>query len=864
MASISCVAGICHSVTNCAAVEPRATVGSTEANLRGKIAHVSGRHWFSSTSCVASARADVDYHVAVHAIRSSFPPSVSCSRYRHPSRLIGACFPPIGGRRVAGKVCVVADELRAGTAAADVLDLRSHHRLTQSSSSSSSSSSLSPSSSSSPSPSLSTSSLLLSSSLSCASSPPAAARLPAVGIGRGLSVQGALALPIRGGGGGGGGGGGIWEGVVIRSQPSLLTSRSRLGVSCSFKTVAMAIATDAPAPAEKEEEEEEVHAARENAETRRAKLSPGDALGPEYTQGSNFYNNDDRRAGVLLHPTSLPGPHGAGDFGPGAFAFLDWLKSTGCSIWQILPLVPPGRKSGEDGSPYAGQDANCGNTLLISLEKLVEYGLLEESELPPPVPVKRIDFEALAALKDPLIEKAATRLLLSDGALKDEYETFRASPNVSGWLEDAALFAAIDDVLNMQFWWDWPAELRDGEPAALDEIRTTKKEFIDRFCVQQFLFQKQWDEVHRYANEAGISVMGDMPIYVGGHSADVWAHRYLFTLDPETGAPVFVSGVPPDAFSATGQRWGSPLYDWAAMAEDNYSWWIQRMRRAFELYDEYRIDHFRAFAGYWKIPAEEETAMGGTWRMGPGIDFFNVVRSTLGDFKIVAEDLGVITKDVVDLRKAINAPGMSVLQFAFGGGPKNPHLPHNHETNQAVYPGTHDNDTVLGWYKRVEDWEREKASRYLHFDEKEDDVSWAFIRATLESVAQIAIIPMQDVMRLDNSARMNMPGVKTGNWGWRMGEVDVLQRTLCDEAKMFKDLVNMYNRLPLNHPAAKEEDKGKEEEEAGTADGSEKEKIDDSSAAAAAAAAEDDEGQRPILHADVLSGASEKSATSSG
>eukprot|EP00249_Psilotum_nudum_P014546 c24878_g2_i4 orf=79-1494(+) len=438
-----------------------------------------------------------------------------------------------------------------------------------------------------------------------------------------------------------------------------------------------------------------------------ALLGAGDDLPPNYTHDDPFRNAIYRRAGVLLHPTSLPGKYGIGELGAEAIKFLDWLHKTGCSIWQVLPLVPPGRKSGEDGSPYAGQDANCGNTLLISLDELVKDHLLEEADLPDAIPVNNIDYVSVAELKDPLIVKAAKALVNSEGFLRNELEEFRKRPQISGWVEDAALFAAIDNDTDARVWWEWPEPLRDRHPDALEKAREHHREFIDAFVAQQFLFQKQWQALHKYANDKGIKIIGDMPIYVGGHSADVWANRNKFELNIETGISSLVSGVPPDAFSATGQLWGSPLYNWKAMAKDGYSWWIKRMQRAFELFDEFRIDHFRGFAGYWAVPAGSETAMLGTWKMGPREEFFDAVKRAVGKIDIIAEDLGVITGDVVALRKNIGAPGMSVLQFAFGSDSKNPYLLHNHEVDQVVYPGTHDNATTLGWWQRIPLQEKE-------------------------------------------------------------------------------------------------------------------------------------------------------------
>eukprot|EP00270_Netrium_digitus_P017985 TRINITY_DN675_c0_g1_i2.p1 TRINITY_DN675_c0_g1~~TRINITY_DN675_c0_g1_i2.p1 ORF type:complete len:661 (-),score=177.79 TRINITY_DN675_c0_g1_i2:148-2130(-) len=535
-------------------------------------------------------------------------------------------------------------------------------------------------------------------------------------------------------------------------------------------------------------------------------IKPGDTLPmEEYISNDPYSKLPQRRFGILLHPTSLPGPYGIGELGEEAFKFLDWLSSTGATAWQVLPLVPPGRKSGEDGSPYSGQDANCGNTLLISLDELVKDGLLSEADLPEPVPVGRVNYDEVAARKDPLIAKAARNLVESSSPLKEEMEKFLNEPVIKAWLPEAALFSAIDTHVcgDMEFWWLWPEDLRNRHPAALEKVKQEHKDYIEVFIAQQFLFQRQWQALHSYATEHNICIIGDMPIYVGGHSADVWANRCQFMLDAESGVPAFVSGVPPDLFSATGQRWGSPLYNWQAMASDGYTWWASRMRRAFDLYDEFRIDHFRGLAAYWSIDASgptdrwEETAMNGEWQLGPRVEFFDAMKAAVGKIDIIAEDLGVITTDVVELRQAIGAPGMAVLQFAFGGNSTNPHLPHNHEQNQVVYPGTHDNETVVGWWEKLSDEEKEKVLKYV--PATGDGIHWDFIRVALQSVARMAVVAMQDILGLDNSSRMNTPAVKSGNWGWRVGESTVFESYDAEAAKL-RGFLSDFNRLPPPPP----------------------------------------------------------------
>ncbi|XP_078429627.1 disproportionating enzyme [Wolffia australiana] len=521
-------------------------------------------------------------------------------------------------------------------------------------------------------------------------------------------------------------------------------------------------------------------------------------VGESFSEGyDSWYPKKDpaeaRRAGVLLHPTSLQGPHGIGDLGDEAIRFLDWLHSAGFTVWQVLPLVPPGRKSNEDGSPYAGQDANCGNTLLISLEELVKDGLLSKDELPEPMDPEYVSFAKVAEVKDPLIAKAAERLLSSEGKLKAQFEEFRRDREISGWLEDAALFAAIDNSLNEFSWTDWPEPLKNRHLAALEGVYQTHKDFIDIFVAQQFLFQKQWQRIRDHAKEKGIKIMGDMPIYVGHHSADVWANKKSFLLN-RGGFPILVSGVPPDAFSETGQLWGSPLYDWKAMERDGFSWWVKRIKRALNLYDEFRIDHFRGFAGFWAIPSEAKVAIDGAWRAGPGVALFDAIYAQVGQLSLIAEDLGVITEDVVQLRRAIGAPGMAVLQFAFGGGPGNPHLPHNHEPNQVVYTGTHDNDTALGWWESLSNQgEKALVRKYLKAGD-DDDIPFALIEAAFGSVARIAIVPFQDILRLGTAARMNIPATQLGNWRWRIPPAARF-KSMEAEARQLRELLSLYNRL---------------------------------------------------------------------
>mmetsp|Transcript_13974 Transcript_13974/g.29857 ORF Transcript_13974/g.29857 Transcript_13974/m.29857 type:complete len:605 (-) Transcript_13974:267-2081(-) len=510
-----------------------------------------------------------------------------------------------------------------------------------------------------------------------------------------------------------------------------------------------------------------------------------------------------RRAGIVLHPTSLPGNYGCGEIGPEAFKFIDWLDEARMQIWQVLPLVPPGRPiPGREAywSPYSGEDANAGNTLLISLESLVEMGLLEASDLPEPCNTNpdTTDWQYVTAVKEPLLYKAAEKLLEGGCPLKAEYQAWVADEHVAAWLEPAALFATLcaRADLHGKNWWEWPADLRDMEPAAVAEARKQSKVEIEKYEALQFLFNKQWSAVKAYANEKGIQLLGDMPIYVGGQSADVWANRDLFTLKSD-GSATAVAGVPPDAFSDDGQLWGNPLYDWQAHEAENFAWWTRRMRRSLDLYDETRIDHFRGLAGYWAVPGTSTSAKVGSWKVGPGVKLFEALEKNLGgEVPIIAEDLGVITPDVNALREEIGAPGMLVLQFAWEGGATNVHLPHNHYVQSIVYPGTHDNDTTVGWYEAANNDAKKHFRQYTGMTD-ESEVSWFMMRLGMQSVSQTCIICMQDVLSLDGSARFNSPGVADGNWKWRMGPKTLGE--MDEETGKLRGLVRIFDRMPVKY-----------------------------------------------------------------
>jgi 4-alpha-glucanotransferase len=470
-----------------------------------------------------------------------------------------------------------------------------------------------------------------------------------------------------------------------------------------------------------------------------------------------------RSSGILLHPSSLPSRGGIGDFGPAAYEFIDWLAAAKQTLWQVLPLGPVGYGN----SPYSCTSAFAGNVLFISAEKLAEQGLLDPAIVDSlPDGDSPVDYDDVRTHKLPLLREAADKFFAKPGPdLLRAYNTF--CDENKKWLEDYALFSVLREKFDDQPWHSWSPDLVKREPTAIAKISKELTRELDRERFLQFAFYHQWCNLRSYCAERGVRVVGDLAIFVSYDSADVWTHPGIFRLHEDL-TPEVVSGVPPDAFSETGQRWGNPLYDWNKLKLRGYDWWIDRLRWAVETCDIVRLDHFRGFEAYWEIPADEETAIHGRWVPGPNEDLFLALRNALGKLPFIAEDLGLITREVVELRTELDIPGMKVMQFGFGNRGAHIYLPHQYEPNCVVYTGTHDNDTTLGWWKNsASDEERLSAATYLNIT-SEEDIAWSFIRGALTSVANLAIVPVQDVLSLDSDARMNVPSKVLGNWSWRL------------------------------------------------------------------------------------------------
>ncbi len=503
-----------------------------------------------------------------------------------------------------------------------------------------------------------------------------------------------------------------------------------------------------------------------------------------------------RSTGILLHPISLPSRGGIGDLGPAVYEFLDFLASGRQGLWQVLPLGPP---ANDGHSPYSSTSAFAGNGMMISLERLAQHGWLDAAKLGClSTSVGAIDYDQVRAAKLPLLIEACSKFLKSaNGATRTRFDQFCREN--AWWLEDFVLYDALRERYNRQLWKTWPSDLARRIPNALEAARAELAEQMSIGRVTQFFFYEQWRAVRRYCAQKGIHVVGDIAIFVDYDSADVWAHPELFRLQADL-EPEVVSGVPPDAFSATGQRWGNPLYNWDAMRAQGYHWWVQRLRWATQTCDFIRLDHFRGFAQFWEIPATDQTAMNGRWVDGPRDDLFNRLQQDLGGLPFFAEDLGYITPDVHALRENHRIPGMAVLQFGFGDPGAHVYLPHRLTPDRVVYTGTHDNDTTLGWWKTCTDYERRSAEAYL--GRSEDGMNWAMIRAAQGSAASFSVYPLQDVLGLGSEARMNTPSKKDGNYHWRF-QPGSLQANL---AEKLASLAEVSDRLPQTLPGVQPAD----------------------------------------------------------
>ncbi len=502
----------------------------------------------------------------------------------------------------------------------------------------------------------------------------------------------------------------------------------------------------------------------------------------------------ERTAGVLLHPTSLPGDQGIGVLDHTVDQFLDFLQQSGLTEWQLCPLGP----TGFGDSPYQCFSAFAGNPYLINLHALVDVQLLKPADLIAlqSLPRKSIDFGHLYELKWSLLFQVFDAWIESDQNYQPYGDFNEFKTDSTDWLEDYSHFMALKQHFGGGAWWTWPANARFAAVAKKSKhCKNAKVQRIaDAHAFFQYLFFGQWNRVHSEASRRGICIIGDAPIFVAADSADVWANPELFQIDQKTGRPLQVAGVPPDYFSEDGQLWGNPLYAWEVHKKDNYTWWIERLRANLALCDTVRIDHFRGFDTYWSIPAEAETAKNGTWKKGPGIEFFQAIKNALPDCRLIAEDLGNLAPSAIELRNATGLPGMAILQFAFGGDASNLYLPHNLIANSVVYPGTHDNDTSLGWYRSSDQAVRDHVNRYLRVSGKE--IGWDLLRSAYSSVSALAIVPMQDLLSLGSIARLNTPGKAAGNWQWRFSAAELDDLTK-NSSSYLRDLAELSGRAPL-------------------------------------------------------------------
>ncbi|MFZ5351538.1 MAG: 4-alpha-glucanotransferase [Bacillota bacterium] len=495
-----------------------------------------------------------------------------------------------------------------------------------------------------------------------------------------------------------------------------------------------------------------------------------------------------RKSGILLHPTSLPSKYGIGELGNEVYEFIDFLKESRQTLWQVLPLGPVG--FGE--SPYQSFSAFAGNTLLISIDKLIEAGLLgySDTQETPVFDIDKVEFCKVKKYKEKLLKRAYEGFLKSD--LHEEYERF--SGQNSFWLDDYALFMAVKEHFNNVAWNEWDADIAFRRPEAVEHYRKLLFRNIEYHKFLQYVFFLQWKNVKEYANSNGIKIIGDLPLFISNDSSDAWAKPELFEID-QSGVPLKVAGVPPDYFSETGQYWGNPHYRWDVMEKDDYSWWRDRFSLLFKMVDIIRIDHFRGFESYWEIPGNEKTAVNGKWIIGPGKKFFSTINKYLGDLPIIAEDLGFITREVEELKNEFGFPGMKILQFSFGRGSEERFLPHNYEENSIVYTGTHDNDTAVGWFNKSHKTQPEALEQMLKYLGVESSVSekefcWALIETAYKSRSNAAVIPLQDILCLDTDARMNIPSTIGGNWDWRVRK-EMLSAEISEKLSL---LAAKYNR----------------------------------------------------------------------